>query len=113
MTSKLHSELQKQLDAASGPVQAVVQFRNADDKQAIPSPAEASQLAKRVFDRVAKKVGYAAIRTNVMSNIASAVVEADPTYVQALIEQPEVVSAMPNQTSQDPRIAPRGKRPVE
>jgi hypothetical protein len=112
MKSKLHSELLKQLDSATGPVQAVVQFRHANDERSIPAADEIGSLVKSVFERAEKISGHAPQRTNVLRNVASAVVEADPSFVRALIDQPEVISAMPSEVSESMMIPPHGKRPA-
>jgi DNA polymerase II small subunit/DNA polymerase delta subunit B len=113
MTSKVHPELADQLArAGTSLLQAVVQLRATYDPDAIPSPDEVTKLANMVLERVATTVGHSASRTNVLRNVASLIVEADPKFMRALIQQPEVVSALPNQTTESPFIAPKGKRPA-
>jgi len=112
MAVKIHPELLGQMERAGrSPVQAVVQLRAAHQPEVIPSPEDAVRLADIVLDRVAADVGHKAMRTNVLRNLATVIVEADPDYLRALIAQPEVISAIPNNTAESPFIPPKGKRP--
>ena len=77
-----------------------------------PSPEESAKLADTVLKRVAEQVGHAATRSNVLRNLATVVVEADSDFVRSLIDQPEVISAIPNETVESPYIPPKRKRPV-
>src|SRR4051812_45151203 len=112
MKSKLYSDLVKQIENATGPVQAVVQIRHADSNHSIPPADEVGPLVKTVFDRVEKICGQAAMRTNILQNVASAIVEANPCFLRVLIAQPEVISAIPNEISQSLVIPPIDKRPA-
>jgi hypothetical protein len=106
-------ELAAQLkDAGSRLVQAVVQLRDAKRGKKPPSPQESAQLAENVLSRVTKAVGHSAARTNILKNVATIIVEADSDFVRSLIQQPEVVSALPSNTSESMVIPPHGKRPV-
>lgn len=108
-----HPELLAQMDrAGDAPVQAIIQLRQPGKAGAVPSPDESTSLAKQVLERVAEKVGKAAVRSNVLRNLATVVVEAHPSFLRSLVQQPEVISAIPNQTSESPFIPPVGKRPV-
>jgi hypothetical protein len=109
----VHPELLEQLaKAGTGLVQAIVQLRPPRDLKRAPTPDGSQELADRVLNRVGKSVGHPAVRTNVLRNVSTVVVEADPEFVRALIQQPEVVSALPNVTSQSMLIPPKRKRPV-
>jgi hypothetical protein len=111
--NKIHPELAAQLEETTAPmVQAVVQLRPTDGHELSPSPEESSKLADEVLQRVEKKVGHAANRVNVLRNVATLIVEADPDFVRSLLKQPEVVSALPNVISQNLLIEPNAKRPV-
>jgi len=113
MKAKVNPELLQQLDqAGTRPVQAIVQLRPSGKADAGISPEETDRLAKHVLQRVAEAVGSAASRVNVLRNLGTAIVEADADFIRSLIEQPEVIAAMPNQTAESPFIPPKKKRPV-
>jgi hypothetical protein len=110
MVAKVHPELLEQMaQAGNRPIQAVVHLRPAANHAAIPSPEESASLAQQVLERTAAQVGYPARKSNVLRNLACLIVEADPQFVQALLQQPEVVSALPNQTTENPFIPPVAK----
>ena len=112
MSDKIHPELQRQLEQAGrAPVQAILQLRAAGHPDVIPSPDDAAKLADTLLHRVAADIGHPATRHNLFRNLAHMVVEADPAFLRALIHQPEVISAIPNQTAESPFILPKGKRP--
>ncbi len=111
MATKVNAELLKQLDdAGDSRVQAVVELRPPDRPKATPTPDEVTKLADDVLARVTKEVGHPAVRHNVLRNVASLVVDAAPDFVRSLVRQPEVISALPNRTSECMVIPPKGKR---
>ena len=113
MAANVHPELIEQLaNAGESPVQAVLQLRAAHDQQQIPSPEESAKLADDVLRRVQNEVGRPPIRTNLLRNISSLIVEADPEFLGSLLKQPEVVYAQPNQRRESLFIPPKGKRPA-
>lgn len=102
-------ELQRQLGAASAsnkPVEVVVRLRPDDPAQVVPSPERTQQLAEKIMTRVTKRVGSAAARHNVFTNLGSLVVSGSPEYVRELISQPEVAAAVANQQPDDAMIPP-------
>lgn len=108
MSARIHPELASQLNhPGDSPLQAVVELGSVQK-----SPEETLKLAQEVLQRVSQVVGHPAARTNVLRNLARVVVEADRDFLRSLLEQPEVVSAMPNQMSESPFIPPVRKRPV-
>src|SRR5262249_52489482 len=103
MAAQVHPELLEQMARAGrAPVQAIVHLPSADRPEAIPSADDCTKLAKDVLDRVAGQVGHRAGRVNVLRNLATVVLEADPDFVRSLLQQPEVVAAIPNQTAESP-----------
>jgi hypothetical protein len=113
MPITIHPELQSQLDNANdSPVQAIVQLREPGQPDATPSPEKFAALAKNLLDRVQSEVGQAALRINPLRNLATLIVEAHPGFLRKLVQQPEVISAIPNQTAESPFIPPKGKRPA-
>jgi hypothetical protein len=112
MAAKVNPELLDQLErAGTSPVQAIVHLRSAHEPHVIPSPEDAARLADEVLRRVATDVGHPPARANVLRHLATLVVEADAEFLRSLIQQPEVVSVLPNQTAESPFIPPRAKRP--
>jgi hypothetical protein len=113
IATKVHSELLKQLDhAGSGLVQAVFQLQSPDNPGARLSPSEAAALADKALKRVAARLNGKAVRTNVLRNLGTLIVEASPQFLRSLMEQPEIRSASPNKLPESPLIPPKGKRPV-
>lgn len=113
MVAKTHPKLLEQMDRERArPIQAIIQLQSADHDGTLMSPEKTAKLADNILSRVAAEVGRPVVRCNVLRNLATMVVEADPEFLQALIRQPEVVSATPNQTSESPMIEPKGKRPA-
>jgi len=113
MAAKVHPELLQQIaQAGSAPVQAIVHLRSPQNPEAIPSQEDSVKLADEVLNRVAAQVGHRAARVNVLRNLATVVLEADSTFVHSLLQQPEVIAALPNQTAESPFIPPKGKRPL-
>lgn len=107
MPTKVHSELLRQLAQSDDrPVQAVVHLCLPDKPQQIPSPDDTARLADTVLQRVQQRIGHPAIRSNVLRNLATLVVEADPAFLRSLVEQPEVFSALPNEMAESPFIPP-------
>jgi hypothetical protein len=114
VAAKIDPELLEILDqpGKSG-VQAVLQLKSAGKSKALLSPDEAKSIADALLDRVASEVGSRPSRFNVLRNIATMVIEAEPEFLRSLIAQPEVAAASPNQTKESAFIPPRGKRPVK
>jgi hypothetical protein len=110
---KVHPELLDQLNrAGSGLVQAVLQMQSPGNPSAKLSPEDAAALADQVLTRVAGHLGRKPARHNLLRNLATLIVEADPEFLNSLIQQPEIRSALPNKTADSPFIPPKGKRPV-
>jgi hypothetical protein len=90
-------ELERQLKAAAAdgsPVQAVVVLRSG---RAGPlAPDEVDAQAREVLGRVESQVGRGAADVNVFKNMSSLVVSAEPAFIEALVQQPEVESAVAN-----------------
>jgi hypothetical protein len=113
IAAKVHPGLLEQLDRAGAePVQAIFQLRTSDDADAKLAPDAAANLADQLLARVAAKVGHPARRANVLRNLATMIVEADPEFLRSLIGQPEIASASANKTAESPFMPPKGKPPV-
>ncbi len=107
MHKKVHPELVRQLAQSDDQVaQVVVQLSFPGRPEDIPSPKDTTILAESLLHRVEERVGHSAIRHNVLPNLATLVVEADTVFLRSLIDQPEVVSALPNEMTESPFIPP-------
>ena len=106
MGARTDPELAAQLrKAAAGeaPVEAVIALRR--DGAAADTAAVAEDLLARVKDQTgAEPQDY-----NVFRNLGSFVVAAPPAFIERLLEQPEVESAMANRQSR-PVVEPLGRR---
>lgn len=94
-------ELVRQLESAAQSnkaVQAVVTLASvARATRALPSPDAVTRSANDLIDRVSKSSGESPGDFYVMANIGAISVSASPRFLRALIEQPEVDSAIANQ----------------
>lgn len=112
MSAKIHPLLLDQLDGGSSLVQAIVQLRYTDEKEGAVLPEAMDQLAAELLARVAREVGHSAVRSNVLRNVATVIIEAAPDFIRSLISQPEIASALPNQTADSVAIPPVKRRPA-
>jgi hypothetical protein len=113
ITANVSHELIEQLDrAGSQPVQAIFQMQSPGEPGKKLSAHDAVTLAEQAVGRVAGRLGREPLRRNLLRNVGVLILEADPEFIRALIEQPEIRSASPNKTAESPLIPPKGKRPV-
>ena len=90
-------ELARQLKAAAPdrtPVEAVVVLRPGSESAL--GPEEVETQAREVLGRVEHQVEGGRGDANVFKNLSSFVVSAEPLFIEALVEQPEVESAVAN-----------------
>jgi hypothetical protein len=102
-------ELSRQLKAAAAdrsPVEAVIVLRSGRDGAL--GPDEVETQAREVLGRVEHQVGKGAADVNVLKNLASFVVSAEPEFIEALVEQPEVESAVANSRPDHDSVAAAG-----
>jgi len=112
---KTDPELLRQISAAQDsmePVVGVFRLRPEDATKLTNSPQRTDEIIRKVFDRVAKKVGTTVNRVNVLRNLGMAVVSAEPRFMSELLKQPEIFSAMANQPSGGGKIEPINRHPV-
>ena len=107
--SQTDPELLKQLDEAKGtdePVNAVVRLRRKDG--VAPEPAHVQEQMQRAIDRTAEATGEHPVDVNVLGRLSVAYVSGSEKFVREFVEQPEVVSAVANETDGEPsaKIAP-------
>jgi acyl carrier protein len=94
-------ELLRQLDDAktSGePVTAVVKLRRTAGKP--PEPAAVQEQTQRAVDRTIQTTGEHPDDVHVMSRLSVAYVSGSEKFLREFVEQPEVASAVANQTKQ-------------
>jgi len=100
--AKTDPELKRQMEAAAAgvsPVQAVI-YLNPGSKTRSALPVEETEpAAKKLLDKVAAAVGEQPSASKVFRNLGSLVVEASPRFLEELLKQPEVASAVANKQS--------------
>lgn len=107
--AKTDTELVRQLKTAATDeklVEAVVRLKPDDPSQIVPPAERMEELTNRLLERIKKESGKTPSRYNVFRNLGSFVVSAPPTFIQYLIDQPEVVSIMANQQPGSALIQP-------
>jgi non-canonical (house-cleaning) NTP pyrophosphatase len=96
--AKKDPELVRQLDRArnSGePVRAVVSVRRTRGEA--PQPAQIEELVRDAFERTSEATGQQPDDYHVFGRMASAYVTAPADFITALVDQPEIESAVANQ----------------
>lgn len=112
---KTDPELLRQISAAQNSKKSVVgifRLRPENATKLVNSPQRTNKIVHDVFERVAKKVGTKPQRFNVLGNVGVVVVSAEPQFLSELLKQPEISSAMANQSGESGKIEPVSKRPV-
>lgn len=90
-------ELERQIENADGElVEAVVRLKPTSAGEIVPSPEETERLVHRLLGRAEAAVQVEANDFNVFENLGYFVVSAPAEYVRALVQEPEVASAIPN-----------------
>ena len=106
--ARIHKELKRQLSAAamaerrdpsasSPPVEAVVHFRSPGARP-LADPEQVTAMARIVIDRVAQLTRETPLAYNVFANLQSMVVQASRNFIEKLVEQPEIASALANRS---------------
>jgi len=109
--AKVHKELQRQLAAAAAaarqsptmaqpPLEAVVQLR-VPTTRGVASAEAMQEIAQDVLSRVERLTHESPVAYNVFANLESMVVQASRSFLIALLEQPEVASALANRSGND------------
>jgi hypothetical protein len=114
-SAKVDPELTRQLASASAPsqpVEAVFMLHPHHPSQVAAEPEVTDELAKNVLDRVTHDTGIKPQAVNVFRNLGSFAVVAHPEFLHALMQQPEIASAVANRSSEPATIPPVHKRPV-
>jgi hypothetical protein len=114
MYAKASPELTEQLHRADQePVQAIFHLQAPEGPDAPLTDAETERIAHTLLERVAAKVGSQPMRSNLLRNLRTLIVEAHRDFVQSMLQEPEVASASASRTMESPLIKPVRKRPVE
>ncbi|MBX3210941.1 MAG: hypothetical protein KF850_02815 [Labilithrix sp.] len=95
--------------ASNQPVEAVVVLAPSDTSSGVDSPAETTRKGKALLARVEHAVGRAPDSVNVFENLQSVAVRADARFIEMLLEQPEVDSAMANRAVASAPDSSRGR----
>ena len=99
---RIDPELQRQLDQAAGSgdsVTAVVTLRRT--LGTAPDPAVVQEQVQQAVNRTIQSTGERPGDVHVMGRLSVAYVSGSEAFVSAFVQQPEVVSAVANQTSTD------------
>lgn len=97
MKGKIDPALRAALAAAkkgTRDVEAIVMLVPTDESVGVDSPDETIRKGKALVARVRKAVGRAPGEVNVFENLQSMAIRADAQFIEELIAQPEVGSAM-------------------
>ncbi len=97
--AKVDPELRRQLKdatAESAAVQAVFKLRSAIEAR---PPAEVQKEAQELLDRVSAKTGKSPERVNILKNLGMFALEAPADYIDGVLEEEGVESAVANQAA--------------
>lgn len=115
-SAKTDQELLRQIESAADsehPIVGVFRLKPDDPAKSVNSPERTQELARKVLDRVRRRIGYGANRFNVLRNVGVVIVSAKSPFLDALRHEPEIVSAMANEhPGGSPMIQPLNKRSV-
>jgi hypothetical protein len=112
MMAVLDPELTRQMATAKDSVvEAVVHLRPAPGAVATP-PTETIRLARELITRAQVASGEQEDAFNVFKYLGSFAVSAKPSFLKALVTQPEVASVIANRQTGPGMIPPVDKRPA-
>ena len=110
--AKVNPELTRQLDEADGPVGAAVTLRPTDPSHlAVPANA-VEDLAREVLARVSRLTGQSPNDVHVLPNLGQFLVSAPGSFLQTLLDQPEVAEATASHRTESLMIRPVKTRPA-
>lgn len=112
---KTDPELLRQISAAQSskqPVVGIFRLKPENAAKLTNTPQRTSEIVQDVVDRVTQKIGTTPQRLNVLTNLGVVIVSAEPRFISELLKQPEIVSAMANQSPEGGKIKPIKKRSV-
>jgi hypothetical protein len=105
--ARVDPELRRQLDAASAagsPVAAVIGLRPRGEGVAILTSEQTERLARQLLERIERSTGIGPRAVNVFQHLGSFLVVAEPAFLDELLAQPEVRSAVANRQPGDPQL---------
>ena len=108
-------ELLQQLEQAESgghELQAVFALRPPDPSQKFLTPDQTLTMVENLLKRLQQETGEFPRDYNVFKNLGSFIVAASPTFINKLLEQEEIASAMANRQPGSALIPPRNKRTV-
>jgi hypothetical protein len=91
-------ELLREADTSNVNIAAVIQLRPPANASIYP-PEQVQETVRKVLSRVAQRVGKKEKTSNVFRFLGSFVVEADAPFLQELLHQPEISTAVANNQS--------------
>jgi hypothetical protein len=100
-----HLAAQLKETSAKDEVQAVVTLHPDDPSQPAPSPERMEEMARDLVARVTKSSGVAPKKVNVFKYLGSFAIAAEPAFIEHLVGQPEVKSAMSNRRTGTAAVA--------
>lgn len=112
---KTDPELLRQISAAgrkNDPIVGIFRIRPEDSTKLTNSPERTKEIVNEVVERVSKKVRSKAQRLNVLGNLGVMVIAATSQFMTELLKQPEIFSAMANQSADSGKIEPANKHDV-
>ena len=104
MSAQVHPQLERLLEEADASsadsdtcVEAVVTLLPSDVEQVVDSPEATIQKGQELVARVKRLTAEDADAVTIFEHMQSMAVRARPRFLRALLEQPEIESALPNQ----------------
>lgn len=98
--------------AAREPLQAVVTLKPESWLDVASAATDAAPLMEQLLERIKKQSGMEPERVQLFPNIGAFSISADPTFIEQLTRQPEVLHAAPNTRDDSMKIEPVRKRTV-
>lgn len=112
--AQIDPELVRQLAGTAEDETIEVVFRLRPGHGAVaPEPAETERLTKELVTRAERRSGCHDHDVNVFRNMGSFVVSAPKLFVEHLIGQPEIASAVANRQPGSGMIPPASKKPAK
>lgn len=109
----MDEQLRQQLDraraeTAGGEVQAVFSLQRPGEHQPLLSPEQTVEITEGLLRRVAQTTGTPPGAYNIFKNLGAFAVSASPDFIENLLEQEEVASAVANRRAESALTSARG-----
>jgi hypothetical protein len=105
-------ELRRQLDAADAGQDVWVACSLRFDPARPPEPGETERQMRALMRRVEEQTGERAGESTVFENLGTFALAAPAGFIDRLLIQPEIATAMANYSKEDVFIRPVERRPV-